>query len=393
MFRRRVLATRLALGGLLLVLGAAACAPQEVALPTAAELPTITPTPTAVTPPTLPPTWTPVPTDVPQATPTLAPTEPAAVDFLVYVADGAIQRALLDGSAVDALTGPVAARDLALAPDNRRVAFVGAGSGSGSEVYVLDLVTGGLQQASSLGFADVVDPSWSADGNWLAFAAGQFLGQEREVYTVHPDGTDQSRRTEQNTIGLSDPVWTPDSRGLLFAAPGLFLLDLASGQATPLTIESSFGNDTHPRWRPGTDEIVYIRPMQDTVGYPGGQLVTFTLATASIEQDIPPLVDLYVQDFSFSADGRAMVFTTDFMVNLFDYNSRSARRLRDTTDLLPLAAISPDAGQIAIYGPNTSGGTVPQIVVVDETGQDPRVITDVNAAVVTDLLWAHLLPE
>jgi Tol biopolymer transport system component len=394
MTRRSVLCARILLGGLLLALGAAACGgPQQAVLPTPAELPTVTPTPTPVTPPTLPPTWTPSPSPEPQATATAAPTEASAVDFLIYVADGAIQRVMLDGSPPVALTSAMAARDLALAPDNQRVAFVGAGSGSGSEVYVLDLVTGGLQQSSSLGFADVVDPSWSADGNWLAFAAGQFLGQEREVYTVRPDGLDQSRRTEQATIGLSDPIWTPDSSGLLFAAPGLFLLDLASGQVTPLTIESSFGNDTHPRWRPGSDEIVYIRTEQDTVGYPGGELVAFTLATVSIEQDLPPLVNLYVQDFTFSADGRSMVFTNDFTVNLFDYETRSARRLLETGDILPLAAINADGTRIAYYGPNVSGGAVPQIIVVDATGQAPQVAADVGAAVVTDLIWVHLLPQ
>ncbi len=370
----------------------AACAPTPPALiPTPAELPTLTLTPTRITPPTLPPTWTPViPTETPVAS--LVPTATLApmTDYLIYVADGAIQRVRVDSGEGVALTGPMAARDLALSPDGRQVAFVGAGAGSGSEVYVIDVASAFLQKASSLGFADVVDPAWSPDGRWLTFAAGQFMGQEREIYTVQPDGLNQERRTTLARIGLSDPVFMPDSSGLVFAAPGLHRLDLASGAVQPLTIESGWGNDTSPRWRPASDELIYIRPAQDTVGYPGGSLRVITLAGVSIDQEPPVLADLYVQAFAFSADGQRMVFTSDFTVNLYDFNTRTARRLLETGSILPLAAIAPDGQRIAYLGPNVDGGAAPQLVIVNAIGREPASVTEVSAAVATDLVWTRL---
>ncbi len=377
---------------LLLVIVLAACAPAEPAsIPAPVELPTLTLSPTRITPPTLPPTWTPViPSETPAPSQAPAAALPAAIDYLIYVADGAIQRVTLESGEVVAMTGAMAARDLALSPDGRQVAFVGAGAGSGSEVYVLDLRSAFLQKASSLGFADVVDPAWRSDGTQLVFAAGQFMGQEREIYTVGPDGLNQERRTTLARIGLSDPVFTPDGRGLVFAGPGLHSLDLASGAIQPLTIESGWGNDTSPRWRPGSDELIYIRPERDTVGYPGGSLRVITLAEANIDREPPMLANLYVQAFAFSADGQRMVFTSNFSVNLYDFNTRTARRLLETGAILPLAAIAPDGERIAYLGPNVDGGDVPQVVIVNAIGREPFSVTDVSAAVVTDLLWTRL---
>ncbi len=166
-------------------------------------------------------------------------------------------------------------------------------------------------------------------------------------------------------------------------------LDLASGAVQPLTIESGWGNDTSPRWRPGSDELIYIRPARDTVGYPG-IAARHHAGEANIDQEPPVLANLYVQAFAFSADGQRMVFTSHFSVNLYDFSTRTARRLLETGAILPLAAIAPDGEWIAYLGPNVDGGDMPQMVIVNAIGREPFSVTDVSAAVVTDLLWTRI---
>lgn len=376
---------------LLILVLLAACAPAAVEIPTAAVLPTATAAPPTAVPPTLPPTWTPSP--VPSATPvTHTPTLETVVepvrDRLIFVADGAVQAvSTAPGSVPVALTGPMEARDLTLSPEGQRLAFVGAGLGSGREVYVLDLESGDLQQVTSLGYADVVDPAWRPNGITLTFAAGPYAGREREVYTVRADGGSLRQRTSLGVIDLSDPVFTPDGRGILFAAPGLFMLDIATGRITTLTFASGGGNNASARWRPGTGTVVYIEEDPRPVGYPGGPLRYFDPDLYVPDTEAQTLVDMYVQAFVFSADGRWMAFTSDFGVYLMDFDSLSMRQIAETGNVLPRVAISPDGSLLAYLTANIGGGSLPQIVVSDHTGRDRWVVTDVTAQVVGDMLW------
>lgn len=383
----------------LLLLLVAACAPsrevptvmvldamttEQVATATAAALATF------LAPPTLPPTWTPSPVLSPTPEALAETTSPAATgpqERLVFVANGAFWSVNVDGTGLAPLTGAVGARDLALSPDGRRVAFIAPGPGSALEVFVLNLGDATVRQVTSLGFADVVDPSWHPDGSQVIFAAGRYQGQEREVYTVRPDGQSLRQLTTLAMPGLSDPIFTPDGNGILFAAPGLMLMDLASGDRTTLTVSSGSLNDSSPRFRPGSDQVVYIELSLGEAGYPGGPLRYFDLNTFNPDAEPPTLVDLYVQSFVFAASGQWLAFTSHDGVYLVDFDTMSSRQLTGTGGVLPRVAISPNSSRIAYLAGNTTGGGAPQLVISGRAGRDPRVVADVAAQEVGDLLW------
>jgi dipeptidyl aminopeptidase/acylaminoacyl peptidase len=405
---------------LLLALLLAGCAtPTPVVIPTVVMLNTVPPeqaaTQTAaayltqVSPPTLPPTWTPVPTPTPEVLAALPEdTTTTAPDRLLYVADGILAAVNTDGTEPRALTGPSGVRDLALSPDGTQLAFVAQGAGSAYEVYILDLLTGQQRPVTALGFAEMHDPAWHPNGQLLAFAAGQYAGQAREIYTVRPDGQGIQQRTvlarsvvEGTPTGdgsdaalfsvdatlVSSPVFTLDGASIIFAAPGLNKLDLSTDAIEVLAIYSGFGSDTNVRWRPGTDDLIYIRPTSSAAGYMGGPLHEIDMENF-VPNTVPPMIaDVFAQGFACSADGRRVVIAADFSLYLFDYSSRSVRKLLDTGSILPQAAINPDGSQIAYIGGSISGGDVPQMIITDATGRNPRVVMDVPAQTLDELLW------
>lgn len=58
-----------------------------------------------------------------------------------------------------------------------------------------------------------LDPAWSPDGNWLAFAGRD--GFAVEVYAVLPDGTSVTRLTSDGQLARS-PSWSPDGRQVAY---------------------------------------------------------------------------------------------------------------------------------------------------------------------------------
>lgn len=127
--------------------------------------------------------------------------------------------------------------------------WVGAASGAGGEM-IADLgspydiwFSGGLGSADStrvmaIDGADVI-PAWSPDGAWIAFSG------QGKLHVVRPDGSQQTDLLEVEV--LSTVSWSPDGRYLLFNAgeeSQAYLLDFAAAltdpgqvQAAPLAVD------------------------------------------------------------------------------------------------------------------------------------------------------------
>jgi TolB protein len=160
-----------------------------------------------------------------------------------------------DGTGVTRLTfGPRQDGQPAWSPDGRQIAFVSArdllgGDGVG-DVYLMNVDGTQVHRATNFEGAAVQRLSWSPDGREIALSAQ--VGDGIDVYTVHPDGTQLTRLTFDGQSGL--PTWSPDGNLIAFANghddpngnAELFTMRADGTGATRLTITPSA--DLQPAW-------------------------------------------------------------------------------------------------------------------------------------------------
>lgn len=129
-----------------------------------------------------------------------------------------------------------------------------------TQLYVVNVSAGTFDgERTRLSPQAAVDdglPSWSPDGEWIAFGRKTPRTQSgRQLWLMRPDGSDARALTENDpTIQHGPPHWSPDGRYLLFqryhflelgASPGVWILDLNSGE-----MQQVAANGYLPNWLP-----------------------------------------------------------------------------------------------------------------------------------------------
>ena len=149
-----------------------------------------------------------------------------------------IFRARLDGTGTEPLvTGPAVDDAAALSPDGARLAFVSTRNGYRANIWVLDLQRGQLRnltgaddvQGDPSGPDGFFRPSWSPDGQWLAFSSdrntdwrghddgrGWEHTQELSIYVIRADGQGFRRIASKPGYCLGSPKWSPDGKRTVF---------------------------------------------------------------------------------------------------------------------------------------------------------------------------------
>ena len=116
------------------------------------------------------------------------------------------------GEVVYAADGP------AWSPDGRRLSYA---CGTGGDLCVLNLTTRErtIIVPRTRAWPAANSSSWSADGNWIAFARvsreGDDYSSNQALFLVHPDGTGLTEIP--NTTPLAhEPAWSPDGQSLVY---------------------------------------------------------------------------------------------------------------------------------------------------------------------------------
>ncbi|HYC87986.1 MAG TPA: winged helix-turn-helix domain-containing protein [Thermoanaerobaculia bacterium] len=170
-----------------------------------------------------------------------------------------------------------------------------------SDIWVLDAADGTPSRLTFERFN--VNPVWSPDGRWVAFASREENGPFN-VYRRRADGSGAVERMVKSPLDLAPLAWSPDGREMMLreARPGMGfgvrLLDVATGtlrpwqRAHPKTLDGVWSPDgkwiAYTSGETGRWEI-YVR------SYPGGE-GRWQVSTDGGENP------------SWSADGRTIYF-------------------------------------------------------------------------------------
>lgn len=105
-------------------------------------------------------------------------------------------------------------------PDGERIAFAGSPGGPFG-IYVLELASGNVRLVPGTDEIDVGDPTWSPDGSRIAFEAWDGTLPERwDIYSVRLDGSALTNLTNTPDQTETWPAWSWSTDRIAFARGG-----------------------------------------------------------------------------------------------------------------------------------------------------------------------------
>ena len=153
----------------------------------------------------------------------------------------------------------------AFSPDGSHIAFTSDRTGH-YQIYIRSIVSGSSDQQITFDDLDNIQPAWSPNGDYIAYACLKRGG----INIIPASGGTVRYRTD---FGDS-PQWSPDGRRLVFRDPGvhfnpaqdpidipdatLWLVDAERGDPVRLTSHGSPpGGHENPRWLSDGSHVVF----------------------------------------------------------------------------------------------------------------------------------------
>jgi hypothetical protein len=240
-----------------------------------------------------------------------------------------------------------------------------------TEIYTMNPDGTGQTRLTNNGFDDL-SFTWSPDGSKIAFETnrdGNF-----EIYTMNADGTNPVRVTNNASNDLS-PSWSPDGTKIAFQsfrdqATGEIYTVNADGTGPVTRVTNNVVADDNPVWSPDGSKFVFY----STRDQAAGELYTMNVDGSNVQR----LTNNVFQDLdpSWSPDGTRIVFHTNrdgnYEIYTMYFDGTGVTRLTNNAATDEQPTYSPDGTKIAFT--STRDGNF-EIYTMNVDGSNPTRIT------------------
>ncbi len=236
-----------------------------------------------------------------------------------------------------------------LAPDGQRAVLTARG-----DVFTVPAKEGSIRNLTQTPGIRERDATWSPDGKWIAYLSDR--SGEDELYIAPQDGMGpEVRITFDGTMFRLPPVWSPDSKKLLWADKSLRLFYVDIDAKKPVLIDQGRDFDiTDYNWSPDSQWVAYAKPERNG----NSAILLYSLAG----RRLAPVTTSFYNSRSpvFDPGGRYLYFLSDRDYNEvlgaydFEFANPKTRRVYVVTLRAELA--SPFAPQSDETGAKKPGG-------------------------------------
>src|SRR2546421_234836 len=154
----------------------------------------------------------------------------------------------------DAATAPhLLGPNASVVASTSKIAFTSGRDGGFTQIYVMAADGSAPTRLTNIN-NNAWQPSWSPDGQRIAFSAG---GQV--IYVMNPDGSGQTRLTADPAADVA-PSWSPDGRQIAFASArdgNLEIYVMNADGSAPTRLTNNPATDTDPTWSPDGKRIAF----------------------------------------------------------------------------------------------------------------------------------------
>lgn len=259
---------------------------------------------------------------------------------------------------------------------NGKIAFTrDGGYGHGKELWTVN-PDGTEETHLPIPHAEiVVDPDWSPDGSKIVYV--DFLSVLSRFYTINADGTGDTPLS--NIEDGAFPAWSPDGSKIAFVCRGLCVIGADGTGQTVLVKDSAFSEMASPSWSPDGKLIVFSGRVYEREDCKCRSLYVVNADGTGLTllKDAGDAgIGHYYELPSWSPDGTKIVFTgsTVDRIKIINADGSGEITLPKTSDFYG-ASWSPDGSKLVAVGPhhygynNTPSGADIWIMNPDGTGR------------------------